>query len=216
MVQGELFREEPVLPPQKANPVSVLARYEVTLTLDKLLLLSLAVVVVFVLTYSFGVERGKRAMEKRLESLFSTAGQTIGSVKTIPTALDPQEEVVLNVSTEGKNGFVSATQVEKRVNEAANEKEISSSVHPTTSLPAVSVAQGKYTIQLITYVSEGLAASEINRLKVKGHQGFVIPSGRYFQVCADYFDNKVEARYILRKLQSDDRYPGAFIRPVVR
>ena len=73
-----------------------------------------------------------------------------------------------------------------------------------------------YTVQLVTYTTEALAIREVNRLKSSGYEGFVIPSGTYYQVCADYFASKLKARSVLERFRASGRYPGAYIRPVVR
>jgi cell division septation protein DedD len=75
---------------------------------------------------------------------------------------------------------------------------------------------GKFTVQLVTYNDKTQAENEISRLKSKGYEGFIIPSGHYYQVCASYFDTKSNARSQLEELKQTGRYPDAYIRPVIR
>ena len=207
MVQGELFREE-----HQAYHVghfdarakkSFLSRYQITVSLDQLLLVLIGVTVVFSLTYSFGVERGKRAMEKRLESLIPLHSEVIPAQTETTEILPnpPKEEAVLLVNQKDEKGVPAVKSIEA----------------PKNPLPAVDARkQGNYTIQLVTYMSEDLAAREIDHLKSKGYEGFVIPSGSYFQVCANYFNDRSKAKTSLKQLLELGRYPGAFVRPVIR
>lgn len=209
MVQGELFREELAVNLGSNQAKSFLSQYRLTLTLDKLLLVFIGFVIVFVLTYSFGVERGKQAAEKRFEALIPAHQETINTTGTTLPVHDPQEEVVLEVKSP----------LSPTVDQAG---EPANTVKPETKNPAVdkfphaSPTRGKYTIQLVTYVSGNQASQEISYLQSKGYDGFVIPSGRHFQVCADYFSNQAQARTVLGRIRTTGRYPDAFVRPVVR
>lgn len=73
-----------------------------------------------------------------------------------------------------------------------------------------------FTIQVITYVSERLAKEEVERLAQKGHKAFVVPSGKYFQVCLDLFEDKkgaIKKLNGLRKIESyKSAYPGAYVK----
>ncbi|MBI4549704.1 MAG: SPOR domain-containing protein [Candidatus Omnitrophica bacterium] len=76
-----------------------------------------------------------------------------------------------------------------------------------------------FTIQLVTYKNEKLARREADNLTAKGHRAFVIPSGKYFQVCIETSEEKAQASRKLSELQSDGYqklYQGAFVRPVAR
>lgn len=81
---------------------------------------------------------------------------------------------------------------------------------------APEVKKQGFTIQVITYVSEKLAKEEVDRLAQKGHKAFVVPSGKYFQVCLDIFQDKKGALKKLdglRKMESyKAAYPGAYVK----
>ena len=211
MVQGELFREEPAGGLTGQKPRSFLTQYEISITLDKILIGCIGLGIVFVLSYSFGVEKGKRAMEKRLEAYLPDEKQPVSSLQTTEQATNSREGVVLMVN-----------QAEPAVAEPVSEppvKAVPQESNPVqkTVLPLVDQTKtGAYTIQLVTYGSEVQALREIERLKTQGFSGFVIPSGRYFQVCVNYFDNKDLAKGAFKRLRENGRYPGAFVRPVIR
>ena len=212
MVQGELFREEAGSSDlyafnQKAKR-SFLSSTRVTVTLDKLLLASLAVLAVFVLAFSFGVEHGKRAMEKRLESLFPTQFETLPRETGLRDPIETSEEETVLVIDQKVPTSTSVGALPPGVPRP-------SIAHKSLPLPDP-VKQGKYTVQLVTYGKETLAAREVVLLKSKGHESFVIPSGNFFQVCANYFDTQSRARTVLSRFRAEGRYPDAFVRPVVR
>lgn len=221
MVQGELFREENYNPnPFESDPKkSFLSRHQLTITLDKLLLGWIAMMVVFVLTYSFGVEHGKRAVEKRLESVLLTHSETVDprtAQTDDPTDLltAPKQETVLIIKDirDRAPALTPRDPVTEEETPGADQDEAERSPLPSPDL----ARQAKYTLQLVTYTDQHTALKELDRLKTKGHEGFVIPSGRYFQVCANYFDTTSKARNVLKELRGTGRYPDAFVRPIVR
>lgn len=84
---------------------------------------------------------------------------------------------------------------------------------PPTAAPAVQ--EGKYTVQLITYVGQPRASEEVEKLKKKGYAPFVIPSGRHHQVCINRFPSKAAAADFLKQAAKDgllETYPGAYVR----
>lgn len=211
MVQGELFREQQIGVPSELKPRSFLAQYQISFTLDKVLLGCIVLMIGLALTYSFGVEKGKRAMEKRMEAYLPTDKPAPSS--TLAPFSDPLDEEVLMGNQEAHpiSSEPSAVTPVKPVSTVA---EIPGK---GGSLPLVDRTRGgAYTIQLVTYVSETQALMEIERLNVGGFSGFVIPSGPYFQVCVNYFEKKDLAQSTFKRFQASGRYPGAFVRPVTR
>ena len=222
MVQGELFREDSSLYVNNfevGSKRSFLSRHQLILTLDKALLIFLGLMVVFVLTYSFGVERGKRAMEKYVTSLFPTHSESFQPTDQEAESLGVSgnlQETVLTVKQEGTASTTTANLPSKPGPQGAALVPTLSGTPDLWSVVTDTAKEGKYTVQLVTYKDEKLAVREVGRLKSKGHQGFVIPSGSFYQVCADYFETLSKARSLLRKFQESGRYPDAFVRPVIR
>ncbi len=232
MVQGELFREDNGYEPQIGARKSFLSKYQLTLRLDKVLLLLIAMIFAFTLSHSFGVERGKRFMEKKFKSLIPAQAQTFSQTDPLN---DPSEvvesETVLMVGKPTVTGHEQA----KADSEQAPSIEGSADAKLSNSLalnlsdsirkdlqnqltPSKSELKklGDFTVQLVTYDNKSLADKEITRLKSKGYEGFIIPSGRFYQVCTNYFDNKSKARSQLEELKQTGRYPDAYVRPVIR
>ena len=212
MVQGELFRDESSISGlgslDRARK-SFLSCHQLTITYDKLLVVLIAWVIVFALTYSFGVEHGKRAVEKSIELHMGAHTDTVSLTvkpKTPPSEASPNEETIILVNQEPA-ADAEPLPVSQMV-----------SVPPAPRpFPVADLAKkGSYTVQLVTYADEKQAVREIDHLKTKGHEVFVIPSGHYYQVCANYFDDKVKARNFLKQFSELGRYPDAYVRPVVR
>ena len=236
MVQGELFREEiasPFRDPSEARRgKSFLARHQLSMALDKFLLGLIGFVIVFVLTYSFGVEHGKRAMEKRFESLVLTQSETVAAPSPVldepamgASVATSKGNAVLIVDHQKKplpkanDGLKTQTVGEEKsiVARVSSEPLAGQAVVSTSVVPSRDLSRKeKFTVQLVTYSDQSQAIKEIERLKTNGHEGFVIPSGRYFQVCVNYFENQAGARSSLKELRETGRYPDAYVRPVVR
>jgi hypothetical protein len=75
-------------------------------------------------------------------------------------------------------------------------------------------ATGKrpYTIQAVTYTSERRAKAEVGRFGRLGLKAFVIPSGKYYQVCVGEYETKKDARAVLLK-RVKRTYEDALVRP---
>ncbi len=88
----------------------------------------------------------------------------------------------------------------------------------TASAPAPeAVEEGKFTLQLITYVGQPRASEEVEKLKKQGYKAFIIPSGKHHQVCINRFQTKELAGDFLAKARKDGlmkTYPGAYVRAV--
>lgn len=181
-MQGELFKMSGTAaeaPQASKNQSHETDRFRVTLRLDQLSIVGISALVLYVLIFSFGVEKGKRIALRELEA-------------------------------------------EKAKREAVS-KEPSRPETPAPAVPApvVSIAAppeaaGKYTIQVITFMSRPRAEEEVKKLKGKGYSGFIIPAGeRFFQVCVERFESMNEAREKLLRLKTEGFAPSdAFIRPL--
>jgi cell division septation protein DedD len=85
----------------------------------------------------------------------------------------------------------------------------------TVQTSAVTVAN-PWTIQLITYVGQVKANEEVKKLKAKGWDAFVIPSGKYAQLCVGKFNTKNEAERFMSEVRGLKTYSGAYVRRVKR
>jgi len=195
MAQGELFREEPLSISPEDNRKHFFSKYQLTLGADKLLIVAIGLLVLFVVTYCFGVEQGKRSAEVRFHSLIPSFGDLIGP--TDP-ALGIREKEPKSVSGE-EVVFILEEEAEAEPEPAESEIIIAPPERDTLYPLHDPLKKSDYTVQLVTYQTAFRAAEEVSRLEEGGHRSFVIPSGAYFQVCADYFKSKSRARVVLNR-----------------
>lgn len=204
-MQGDLFGM-PTMASQ-ANPAGAkndfLERYRVTLRLDQALVGAIGLLVVYVLIFSFGVEKGKRlgmaelqAERTKHERVMRELGGKLFSAATIAEKTFP---VKAEVKIETPVPLPASVAAESDVFESS----------------APSRPVGKYTIQLITFKSQSAVDREIKKLSEKGYQGFVIPSGSFLQVCVNGFQTRQEANRILSELKSRQlAAKDAYVRPL--
>lgn len=207
-MQTELFEwsakslpEEPVVPKS-----SFLERTSFDLRLDQILGIALVLLVFYVLVFSWGVDRGKR-------SAFESH-----ALKTVAASIAPEisSATVAVAKVAEKEPSVIAPNSSDSIGKVPQEVPIPSSELPKP-VASVNKPSGKYTIQHVTYVAQSVADREIQKLLKKGHHSFIIPSGRYLQVCIDSFETRQEAIKILRQLRTEGIVTSdAYVRPMQR
>ena len=201
-MQTELFDLPSPRALSEESPVSKTSFLEktfITLRLDQAIGLTLALLVIYVLTFSWGVEKGKRSLRESqgirpvsAEAVSPAASQTIiASVAKTPSVVMTDESVPKEVP-------ITVSELPK---------------------PAAQVVRpdGKFTIQHVTYITQSAADREIQKLAKRGYSSFVIPSGKHLQVCIAAFQSRQDASQLLRQLRSQGLVSGdAYVRPIVR
>ncbi len=200
-MQAELFEVSgPVVDASRVSKPSSgwLDQFRVTLRVDHLLIGAILALVLYVLVFSFGVEKGKRYAKAEIKAEKIKQEQIAQELIELKSPSAPFVVMAKNSSVEAKT--------------AASEPKAAT---PAVSGSSVTSINGNYTIQLITFKSRKRAEQEVERLKKLGFQGFIIPQGKFFQVCADAFKNLSEAREKLTKLRSEGHASAdAYIRPL--
>ena len=199
MVQGELFEENNLSARDSASP-SFFSKSQLALSLDKIILLAIAFVVLFALTYSFGFERGQRSAERKMQAL---------SVR-IDTLVKPVPAETGSASEQAQGGVHHEDQ-----GETAETLNVPSE-NETPQMPIIqeiAPKTGKYTIQLATALSKELAEKEVAKLEKRGIHAFFIQRGRYFEVCTGSFESVASAKSPLSEFKAKGPYSDAFIRP---
>ncbi|MCM8774956.1 MAG: SPOR domain-containing protein [Candidatus Omnitrophica bacterium] len=210
-MQGDLFE----VPSQSLSSHSIqkfafLEQTRVSLRLDQIMVGIIALVILYVLVFSIGVEKGKRfalaelAAERQMrERIVSDLTQkilkarevqqppaSVSASPSIPKAVLAPPRVTILEDNVGLNGRMD-----------------------TMAAELSKVSGKRYTIQVVTYTSHKQAEEQILKLGQKGYGGFVIPSGRYLQVCVDTFDSREKAAKVLRELKSSGLAPpDAYVR----
>ena len=213
MVQGELFQEDNNAWQSRGVP-SFFSSVQWALSLDKIILLVIASLILFVLTYSFGFERGKRSMEEKIRALTA-------QIETLPPIAEAPQPVLAEKPVSQAAGF-NQPQAEPLAKPAAdlqtNSVSLTTEAAPSdtgaTGAPALNLNDAKYTIQVVTALQKSLAEKEIEKLGKKGFQAFVVNRGKFFEVCVGAFQTVDGAKPVLSRFKTEGPYTDAFVRPI--
>ncbi len=210
-MQAELFNlgtsgtitdtsSRPVQPPV----VTWLDRFRITLRLEHLCIAAILALVLYVLIFSFGVEKGKRiALREQEVQKLRQQEVSKGPSLTPELGLDVR---IPQASHLFINKLVTTTL-----------SAVATDIPPVVPLVETisSTILGKYTIQAITFNGKVRAEQEVKRLKDKGYQSFIIPGKKTFQVCVEMFESVALAKQKMGELKADGFVPDdAYIRPV--
>jgi len=148
-------------------------RHMISLPSDMLILGGVALVLLLILSFSLGVERGKKiasvipiAKEKNIERLEDT-------IKASPEKL---------VEEQKKDVVQSSTTPSKKEIKASEEKI-------------------GYKIQVATFYKENTASKAAKSLQKQGYPASVVKKGKFVVIYVGDFDNKAKAKQILQSLR---------------
>jgi cell division septation protein DedD len=164
---------------------------DLTLSLENIIVLSIVFVMVLVLFFSFGVERGRRTALRSPLSVQADLVKPVVAVPRRPSLPVIEETVVLPV------------EIPEEVTTESEEV-----VHP--SLDMKNEQEKLFTIQVASFKLEKNAKEEADRLKGAGHDTFVIPKGGHSIVCVGKFIQMDEARKFSNRLKN--RYNDCLVR----
>lgn len=193
---AETLEESPV--PQTA----FLERKFITLRIDQTIGLFLVLLVFYVLTFSWGVEKGKKV----------ALGSQIARQVASPVSVVPVEDKSIAQMTEKKTLVVD-------VKDSVSQEvpiPVSELPKPVASVnKPVSKPDGKFTIQHVTYLTQTIADREVQKLAKMGQPSFVIPTGKHFLVCIASFQTRQEAIKLLKQLKTQHVVSmDAYVRPM--
>lgn len=158
------------------------------LAIENVVVICIVFVMISLLLFSVGVERGKRLAGYQANEI-DEASETDG---------------IIVLPSEDKSDFQSTqASVEKAVEEQKTE---------VIKLPEIQerTIQKPFTIQVASFKLEENAHKEADKLKTKGFETFVVPKGSYSIVCVGQFSGKTEASQYTQKLK--DRYKDCMVR----
>ncbi len=209
---------------EKLRPRS---RYEAVASVMMVLrpLILLASVAVVLVVFSYGVRQGMK-IEK---AIADTTDSAADSAAVNPAASEPEYYLADAPAEDARPVDAPAlsetsgvtvqpvTQIEAPQAEAAVQSALIEPIKEAAedTPPAPAAEEGKFTLQLITYVGQPRASEEVEKLKKQGYNAFVIPSGKHHQVCINRFQTKELANDFLAKARKDGlmkTYPGAYVR----
>ena len=199
-MQGELFNFKTSGPVVDASKLAQtqpnwLDRFRVTLRLEHISMIGITALVLYVVLFSFGVEKGKRMALHEIE-----AGKN--RERQMAEELAQTRSVQPEIANQTQGNLSS-----EKIGPATVVKEV-----PKPSSAAI---LGKFTIQIITFKSKARAEEEVKGYQDKGLQSFIIPVGKFFQVCVDSFETVSDAKQKLGELKEQGFAPqDAYIRPL--
>ncbi|RKY29446.1 MAG: hypothetical protein DRP74_08825 [Candidatus Omnitrophota bacterium] len=150
---------------------------------EKAILIAIGLIIVSLISFSLGVEKGKRLIKVQLENREEKNVYAQQSLKEKILQVNP----VRNIKQKADNKIV--------FNGVKDDK---------------SEVKAGYTIQVATFRTKTYAQKEAERLKKKGLETLIIPRGEFVTVCVGNFFERQEAKISLNQLKKT--YHDCFIR----
>jgi len=187
--QKELFEfQAPKKQPRKFGQLFQQADFALNLTAEKIVFVSIGIIMLLVISFALGVERGKIISEKASETRTALVQATIPapaqSVQGQPAAAKVQLTTV------------QAQPAAVKIQPAA------AKAQPAAAKP--------YTVVAAAFSKEAFATKELSRLRSSGLEPFVYYREPYYLVCVGSFANKESAQKVLNKVKQ--MYRDAYVR----
>lgn len=188
--QFELFPGDSEKAPEK--PRMCFQLKDLTLTPENIIVLCIVSVVILVLFFALGVERGRNVIASQVKS---------------PQEMLKDEEAII-VLPEIKPMVESSGTSDSTVEQATEKLQVIDieqlkEIEPIDKGP-------RYTIQVASFKLEQNAKEEAKGLDNFGADSFIVPKGSYSIVCIGRFDEREEAKQFSRKLKA--KYKDLLIR----
>ncbi|MBM3253060.1 MAG: hypothetical protein FJZ16_02250 [Candidatus Omnitrophica bacterium] len=160
-------------------------RHAITLLVyyENLILFAIAFILILIVTFSIGIERGKK-LQMSIQSFNRPSASPIQKNITQP---------LLEQKTYTKQMEV------KKTSDVVNIQGTITTLKKSTSERAIPF--GTYLIQVATYTNKKLAEKEKENLLKIGVNSFVVVSGKFYQVKAGPFNNKEDALNLQKRLK---------------
>ena len=202
-----------IIPSSLESKTDFLQKYRFTIRLDQAIIGVLLLLVAYVLVFSFGVESGKRyamseikAERAMRERMARELGEKIFANANLNTEKNTVQAVAGDSKALGLPAIKTAT-IPDTQNVGTKTGEIPEKIQTVTK------SAGKFAIQTVTFTSKAAAEKQIKKLAAKGYQGFIIPKGKFQQVCVRGFETKNKALQAMGHLKNEGLAPkDAYIR----
>lgn len=209
-IQKELFEfDAPKKQPRKFGQLFQQADFAFSLTAEKIVFVSIGIIMLLVVSFALGVERGKAISVRTVEAKPAPAQAMVQApaqrVQGQPTAA--QVEPAAGQAQQPAQVKTAATNIKPK------EKSPAAAAKPAQNLskPADLANKAKpYTIVAAAFSKEVFATKELSRLKAGGFEPFVYYSEPYYLVCVGSFANKDSAQKVLNKVKQMHR--DAYVR----
>ncbi|MFH2139134.1 MAG: SPOR domain-containing protein [Candidatus Omnitrophota bacterium] len=190
-VQPELFNGITKKQRQKAfrrNAFSINYKSAITVSVDTLIVIALTLVMVNLLCFVVGMEKGKQ---------FAKLQDNEAIIKVVPEKIQAKQNIITKNQEPETNEEIKKDKLEHDV-----------VVKPVETAPNSS-NQG-YAIQLASYNKNGIAEKEAQLLKQKGFESFVLKKGDFYVVYTGVYLEKTTAIKNLDNFKK--RYKDCFVR----
>lgn len=203
--QFELFPDSPGQPMKKERSYVFGRSFE--FSLENMVIGGVVFLMVLVVAFSFGIERGKRIVKA------DGARESLNRLKPEPKA-DPQVKTA--VADEDKE-VLAASLLENPSKESYALQEVAHDIleEETISIPEKSVDKTAsletiHTIQVASFKQLNRAELEASDLKKLNYDAFTAKKGTYYIVCVGRFAERQQANELLKPLRK--RYSDCYVR----
>ena len=180
----------------------------VKIPIEYTVIIAIGMLVLMIISYAVGVERGKRVSKIPAAVATKTVIKEPGTSEAFSskTASMPQEEKVSLVETEDLVEEVDVKDIDPY------EGSRDDYVGAPPEEPLEEIKESVYTVQLASFKSADSAKGEIDKLKRQGIQAEMSKPGDWYQVYASGYQTIEEARSAQKKLR--EYYQDCYIRKV--
>ncbi|MDP3791925.1 MAG: SPOR domain-containing protein [Candidatus Omnitrophota bacterium] len=176
-IQKELFEfDAPRRQPNRFGRFFQRTDFAVSLSAERLIFVSIGVIMLLVVSFALGVERGKASAAKTVRISPAIA-------QAVP-AQRPAAAVTIQQPVQAKTA-------------------VKAPVKAVAVKPAQNTMP--YTIVVAAFSKEATAVKEVGRIKISGLEAFVYNSEPYYLVCVGSFANKENAQRTLNKVKQMHR-----------
>ena len=174
----------------------------ITLSLENIVVVSIVMVMAVVLSFSIGVERGKKIIfSNNLATTSPSSMETAGATTSVKNnSIGSSGATTKSITTPKPSAVPSSSRI-TAVDIVKNET-IQKATEKIVALPKLQEASPlPYTIQVASFARGEYAKKEAMALSKKGFDNFVVSKGKYSIVCVGKFLKKDEAGVTLTRLQ---------------
>ena len=191
--------DRPIRQPRRFSQLFQKADFSVSLSAEKLVFVSIGIIMLLVVFFALGVERGKAVSAISAKQKIVTAVQPATQPHT--AAVVPVKQAL---RVNAANAATGAAPTDKALPPVAKKPQV-------TAQPQAPDNKGKpYTIVAAAFSKEVFAVAEVSRLKAGGIEAFVYHSEPYYLTCVGAFTSKDTAQKTLSKVRQTHR--DAYVR----
>lgn len=171
---------------------------KISLALEHVIIIGIVLLVLGVVVFSLGVERGKHAAIQKMEGLEINLADQENDVILTPSSEDSVQKAPAGNKT--------STQSAAAPVKSGKNQEIVVDVPVPVNVPQEKSAEpavsGVYTVQVASFKQAKFADQEVDSLKKKGYEAFRVVKGDYYLVCVGKYKNKTQADKTSKSLKS--------------